>query len=157
RFDLRVALEGLHAELAAEAGLLEAAERRRGPDRAVRVDRQDAGLDSAGDADGAGAVPRPDRAGGAVRRVGRLGHRVGLVVERDDGDDRAEDVFAGDPVVVAGLDDRARKPVPGRLRDVAAETARNAVEVGADRRSVLGADEGSHLRLLVARIADHDL
>ena len=40
----------VHPELAAEAGLLEAAERRRHAHRRVRVDREDAGLDRADDA-----------------------------------------------------------------------------------------------------------
>src|ERR1700688_2115775 len=46
-FDLRVAVERVHAELATEAGLLEAAERRRRPHRAVRVDRDHAGVERA--------------------------------------------------------------------------------------------------------------
>ena len=53
-------------ELAAEPGLLEAAERRRVAHRGVRVDRQVAGLDAAGDAQRAADVAGPDRAGQAV-------------------------------------------------------------------------------------------
>ena len=69
--DLRVAVERLHPELAAEAGLLEAAERRRDAHRAVRVHREHAGLERPRDAQRPRAVARPDRAGEPVRRVVR--------------------------------------------------------------------------------------
>src|SRR5215470_3099325 len=76
--DLRVALERMHAELPAEAGLLEAAEGRRDANRAVRVHGEDAGVDRSCDAQRPGAVAGPDRAREAVRRVVRLPDRVRL-------------------------------------------------------------------------------
>ena len=54
--DLRVAVERVHPELAPEAGLLEAAERRRHAHRGVRVDREHAGLERARDAERPRAV-----------------------------------------------------------------------------------------------------
>src|SRR5207244_2890698 len=60
---LAVAVERLHPELAAEAGLLEPTERCLHADGAVRVDRDDAGLERPRDAERAAAVARPDRAG----------------------------------------------------------------------------------------------
>ena len=77
---------------------------------------------AAGDADRAGAVARPDRAGEAVGRVVGDPDRVGLVVERDHGRDRAEDLLAGDPVVVRRLDERAREPEARAVRDFAPES-----------------------------------
>src|ERR1700690_465513 len=88
--DLRVALQRVHAELAAEARLLEAAERRRDAYRAVRVDREHTGLERARHPQGPRAVARPDRAGKAVRRVVRERDRVCLVPERNQRRDRAE-------------------------------------------------------------------
>src|SRR5438094_6219992 len=48
RFHFAVAGHRLHAELAAEAALLEAAERRRDAHGRVRVDREDTGLEGTG-------------------------------------------------------------------------------------------------------------
>src|SRR6201994_3452924 len=59
---LGVVLERVGAELPPDARLLEAAERGRDPHRAVRVDRDHAGLDRPVDAQRAGAVAGPDRA-----------------------------------------------------------------------------------------------
>src|SRR5581483_2835949 len=81
--DLAVALERVHAELAPEPALLDTAERRRRPHRRVRVDREDAALDGARDAQRAGAVPRPDRARESVVRVVRDPDRFRFVGERD--------------------------------------------------------------------------
>ena len=81
-----------------EPGLLEPAERRPVAHRGVRVHRQVAGLDAARDPQRPADVAGPDRAGQAV--LGVVGHRdrVGLVVERQHRDDRAEDLLAPDPV-----------------------------------------------------------
>ena len=143
-------------ELAAEAGLLEAAERRRDADRAVRVDAEHAGLERARDAQGAGAVRGPDRAGQAVRRVVRDPDRVRLVVERDQRGDRAEDLFAGDPVVVRRLDERARVPVALARGRLAAEE-RLAVDEAGDGLAVLRGDQRAHLGRVVAGVADLDV
>ena len=119
--DLGVAVERVHPELAAEARLLEAAERRRDAHGRVRVDAEDAGLDRARDAERPRAVARPDRAGEPVRRVVREPDRVGLVVERDQRGDRPEDLLARDAVVVRRLDERRREPEALAVRRLAAE------------------------------------
>src|SRR5919199_6729613 len=69
---LGVVVQGVRAELAPDAGLLHPAEGRGDADRGVGVDREDAGLDAAGGAPGAGAVGGPDRAREPVDRVVRL-------------------------------------------------------------------------------------
>src|SRR5260221_4664042 len=119
--DFRIALQRVHAELPAEARLLEAAERRRDAHGRVRVDAQHAALERARHAERASTVARPDRAGETIRRVIRDPDRVSLVLERDDRRDRAEHFFAGDTVVVRGLDERAREPEAGAVWDVSAE------------------------------------
>src|SRR5438552_12989216 len=62
-------IQGVRAELAAEPGLLEPAERRPVAHRGVRVDRQVARLHGPRDAHRAAHVLGPDRAGQPVRRV----------------------------------------------------------------------------------------
>src|SRR5436309_3327458 len=99
--DLRVTVHSMHAELAAEARLLHAAERRDHAHRAVRVEREHAGVDRPRHAERAGSVAGPDRAGEAVHRLVGNAHSVGFVVERDDRRDRAEDLLARDPVLGA--------------------------------------------------------
>src|SRR5213592_1808134 len=85
--DLGIPLERVHPELATEAGLLEAAEGRRVAHRAVRVDRQDAGVDRACDTERPRAALGPDRAREAVRRVVRDADGVVLVGEANHGGD----------------------------------------------------------------------
>src|SRR5919204_4754312 len=87
--DLGVPVERVHPELAAEPGLLEPTERRRRPDGRVRVDREDAGVQRARDAERPAAVLRPDRAREAVRGVVGDPDRVLLVGKRDHGGHRA--------------------------------------------------------------------
>src|SRR5207344_417129 len=69
--DLRVPVHCLHPQLAAEARLLEPAERRLHAYRAVRVDRDDARLERTSDPKRPRAVLRPDRAREPVRGVVR--------------------------------------------------------------------------------------
>src|SRR5207245_9352103 len=127
----------MEAELAAETGLLEAAERRRRAHGAVGVDRQDAGLERPGDAEGAGSVPRPDRAREPVGRVVGDADRVGLVGERDHGGYGAEDLLARNPVLVRRLDEPAGEPEAPAVRGVAAEE-RLAVDERRRRLAGLG-------------------
>src|SRR5262249_3917343 len=63
---LGVGLQSVRAKLAADAGLLEAAEGGRDPHRGVRVDRDHAGVDGSGDPQRPGAVTSPDGARKAV-------------------------------------------------------------------------------------------
>src|SRR5438093_2834240 len=80
-FDLRVPVQRMHPELAAEPGLLEAAERCRRAHRRVRVDRQRARFEGSGNAHCTGSVLRPDRAREPVRRVVGDQDRLFLVGE----------------------------------------------------------------------------
>src|SRR5512133_3747003 len=93
--DLGVGVERVGAELAAEARLLEAAERGRDPHRGVVVDREHAGVDRPRHAQGTGAVAGPDRAREAVDRVVCDPHRLLLAPEGDHAGDRPEDLLAG--------------------------------------------------------------
>src|SRR5712691_12653171 len=95
RLDLEELLQSELAELAAAAGLLEAAERGEGVEAAA-VDVHLAGAEAAGNAFGAGGVARPDAAGQAVHGVVRDADRVVVVLVREDGEHGAEDLLAGD-------------------------------------------------------------
>ena len=101
------------------------------------------------------AVARPDRAREPVRRVVREPHRVLLVLERDDGRHRPEHLLPRDPIVVRGLDERARVPVARSVRRPTREQ-RLAVDEGRHRLAVRGRDERPHLGRIVQRIADAD-
>src|SRR5215218_7013916 len=89
-------------QLAAQARLLEAPERRRVPHRRVAVHRQVARLDPARDAQGPAEVACPDRSRQPVLALVGDPDGVVLVVEGDDGDDRAEDLLAERPVPPVG-------------------------------------------------------
>ena len=93
---LEVELERLEPELAAEAGLLVAAERdaREGGVRHVDPDR--ARLDPAREPVAARGIARPDRRHQPVLDVVRDPDRVLLVLERDHRHDRAEDLLLRD-------------------------------------------------------------
>ena len=102
RLGLQVGAQALGAVLAADAGGLEAAERRGRVDRAPGVDVDRAGAQQRGEPVGVGDVARPDAGGEAVLAgVGALGHLlerlVGLGHEH-----RAEDLLADDRGVVVG-------------------------------------------------------
>ena len=84
------------AELAAEAGLAEAAERHLGADRAVRVDPHRARADRPRGAQRARHVAGPHAGAQPVPRVVGQRDRLVLGVERRDGHDRAEDLVAED-------------------------------------------------------------
>src|SRR3954471_7242605 len=149
----------VRTEFPAQPGRLEAAERRPVPHRGVRVDREVAGVDGARDADRPADVPRPDRAGEAELAVVGDADGVGLVVERDDGDDRPEDLLVQRPILRIGRrQDRRREPVAGAGRRRTAERDRGVVgDVFRDSRPLAGADQRPHLGLLVGRIGDDDL
>ncbi len=146
----------MHAELAAEPALLEAAERRRDPHGAVRVDREHAGVERTGDAERSGSVARPDRAGEAVDRVVGDPHGVRLVLERDQRCDRTEDLLARDPVVGVCLDEGARIPEALAAGHLAAEQ-RLALDEAGHRLAVRRGDQRAHLGRIVLGIPDPDV
>src|SRR5919107_5031751 len=114
---LRVVVEGVRAELASDAGLLEAAEGGGDPHGGIGVDGDHAGLHAPRHAQGAGAVLGPDRTREAVLGVVGLPDGVFFVLERYDGDDGAEDLLPGRLIVVRDRgEDGRRIPEPGAFR-----------------------------------------
>src|SRR5690606_34067577 len=111
---LQVGAEALHVALASQAGLLVAAEGLHHT-HVPAVDRHLSGPDAPGDPLGLGGVPGVHRARQPVVRV--VGQRHGLldVVERDDADDRTEDLLLGDAHVVAHVGEHGRLDEPSAL------------------------------------------
>src|SRR5579863_3020266 len=108
RFDLRVKIDRVFAELAAEAGLLVAAEGRNRIELVEAVDPDRAGLERARHLVRAGDVARPDRGGEPVVRVVALKNRVVLILERDRRGDRPEDLLARDPHFIVDTGEQRR-------------------------------------------------
>src|SRR5918994_5587241 len=151
-----VEVEGVRAELASDAGLLEATEGCGDPYGRVGVDGDHTRLHATGYAQGAGAVLGPDRTREAVLCVVGLPYGVFFVLERYDGDDGTEDLFSGHLIVVRdrGENDR-RIPEPGAFRCLAPDRhGRVLGDVCGDLLAVVGGDQRSHLRLLVEGVPD---
>src|SRR5919106_1872644 len=108
-------VERLPPALAAGAAVAHATPRRCGIQPVMIVDPHDAVLQPAGHPVGAGDVAGPYRRAEPVRRV--VGQRDGLVlvVERDDDQNRAEDLLAGDPHVVGDADEHRGLDEPTAL------------------------------------------
>lgn len=89
--------------LAADAGFFVAAKRRAFRNLVVCIDPHTAGLDAAGDADGAVDVPGPDGAAQAVGVV--VGHAddLVLILEFDDTGHGPEDLFLGHAHIVGDV------------------------------------------------------
>src|SRR3989454_8110545 len=151
--ELRVPVERVHAELPAEAGLLEPAERRRNPDGRIRIDGEDAGLERPSHPQGARPVLCPDRSRKPVRRVVRNPDGIGLVLESDHGGDRAEHLLARDAILVRRLNDRTREPEAAALGCVST-VDNSTVEVGRHPLALLGGDQRPHLGGVVLWVAD---
>src|SRR5580698_577059 len=81
--DVAEGVEGVGAELAADAGLLGAAEGRPIAHGRVRVHREGPGLDGPGHPEGPAHVAGPERAGESVGRVVGQADRILLVLEGD--------------------------------------------------------------------------
>src|SRR6266704_100862 len=144
----------VRAELAAESGRLESAERRPVAHRRVRVHREVAGLDGAADPDRLADVTRPDRSGQPERAVVGDADHVGLVVERDDRHDRTEDLFVQDAIRgVVRREYGRREPVAGACWGAAPERDIGA-DVTGDTFAVPRADQRAHLGLVVGRVGD---
>src|SRR5205814_394430 len=97
---LRVEVDRVAAELAPVAALLVAAEGRARIEHIVAVDPHRARADGARHPVRLAHVARPHPGGEAVGGVVALQHGVVLVLERDDGDHRAEDLLPRDLHVV---------------------------------------------------------
>src|SRR6266513_3634134 len=94
-------VQSVRPQLAAQPGLLEAAERGPVADGGMGVDRQVAGLDRARHPQRAAQVLRPDRPGQSVGGVIGDLHRVRLVLERDYRNHRPENLLGVGGVVRA--------------------------------------------------------
>src|SRR5258707_10243052 len=150
---LRVAVHRMHAQLAAEARLLHAAEGGGHAHRAVGVHREHARVDRPGDSHRARAVAGPDRTRQPELGVVCDAHSVGLVLEWDHGGDGTEHLFLGDAVIGPRLDDRARVPVARAGRHRAPEE-RLAVDERGHLVAVTGRDERTHLGVRRLGVAD---
>ena len=181
---LEVGQQTLGAELPAEAGLLEPAERHQRERRVAAVDGDAAGAHPAGDREAARVVAGPHAARQAVAGVVGDADRVVLAVERDERQHGAEDLLAGDPhaVVHVGQDRRWHVPAarevggPGAAGDDAGALVDGRGDVALDpgplalgderarrrssgrtgrRRGCLGGGAGRLDRLVVA-VAGHE-
>src|SRR5690349_19072665 len=122
RLQLGVVVHTLGAELPADAGALEATERRVEV-HVVLVHRVGAGADAAGDVHALVDVVGPHRPGEAVLAVVGDPHGVGGVLERDDGEHRAEDLLPGDAHVVVRVGEDRRLHVPAAVEAVGTAAA----------------------------------
>ena len=77
----------------------------------LAVDEAHAGFDLRGDAVRAAEVFGPHITGQAVLNIVGDAHRVGLVVERNEAGDRAEDFFLRNPHVVAHIGEDGRRDI----------------------------------------------
>src|SRR5918995_6713185 len=151
-----VVVEGVRAEFAPYAGLLETAEGGADPDGGVGVYGDHTCLHATGDPQRSGAVLGPDRAREAVLGVVGLTNSIIFVLEGDHRYHRAEDLLPGRLVVVR---DRGENygwvPEPGAFRRLAPDRhGRVFGDVGGDLLAVVGGDQGPHLRRLVERVPD---
>ncbi len=124
---VEVRRKAVQATLAAEAGLLIAAERARRIEAVVGVRPHHPGLQPLGHPEDPRALLRPDARGEPVRRVVRLLDRLFGGAEGEHAEDRPEDLLLRDPVALRDVrEDRRREPVAllgqpaGRLVDVRA-------------------------------------
>src|SRR5436190_993224 len=164
RLQLREAVERGEALVAAEPRLLESAERDRDVGGVERVYPDGAGPDRSGQAVGLLHVTGPDPGRQPVRRVVRDPDGLGLVLELDHGEDRAEDLLTGDPPAVGdAVEDRRRDVEAAGLlahplaagRDAGALLAaeRHVVE---DLRQLALVDDGAEPRLRVEWLAGRE-
>src|SRR5215211_5293905 len=153
---LRVVVEGVRAEFTSDTGLLEAAEGGGDPYGGVGVDGDHTRLHAAGHTQGACAVLGPDRTREAVLCFVSLPYGVFFVLERDNSDYGAEDLFSGRPIVVRDRgENNGWVPEPGAFRRLASDRhGRVFGDVGGDFLAVVGGDQRSHLCRLVERVPD---
>src|ERR1700726_3314968 len=161
---LAVMIEGGKAQLAPDATSLDAAERHLQVDAPTRVDRDHPRLDGTRHAQGPREVPRPEGAGEAIRRAVGQPDGLLLAVERQDGDDRTEDLLLGErhggghvaedrgTIEAAAIEGLAPQRLP-------AGTERRSLfhalpDVGVHPLAVLARDERADLGRIQKRVAD---
>src|SRR3954453_1927740 len=110
--EVDVRLQPVASALAAEAGFLVAAERRRRVEPVEGVRPDDARAQTLGHPENARALLRPDSGAQAVRRVVRLLDRLLGSAERQHRENRAEDLFLRDAIALRDVrEHRRHEPV----------------------------------------------
>src|SRR5688500_6430991 len=164
RLELRVAVEGGHPLVATESRLLEAAERHGDVGGVEGVHPDDTRTDRAGQAVRSVEIPCPDPRGQAVGRVVGDGEGVGLVLELGHGQDRAEDLLAGDaPAIVDPVEDRRLDVEPPAVLAHALTAGHDPgalltpeLDVTEDLRQLPVVDDGAEPRGGIERLAWSD-
>src|SRR5437588_6364272 len=161
--DFRVELKGVHSELAPDAAALVPTKGRFLVDALAAVDTQHACPDAPCHPQGPADVARPDRARQAVWAVVDHRQQLRLVSERNDAQDRAEDLFLGDSHRVGCRREhgwlQVAPPAQACARRLSPGEQGSALlladlDVPQDTLSVLHRDQGAHLRGSLQRIAD---
>src|SRR5207244_1390370 len=155
--------ERLESQLAAKAGLLVAAEGDAGECGVWHVDPDRAGLDATRHAMATRRIARPHRGHQAIPDVVRNPDRILLVLERDHGDDRTEDLLLRHRHRVLDTREHGRRieraaPVADRttgndLGALAAALLDESVHLVAMPRG----DKRANLRVGIERVADLQL
>ena len=157
----RVVEERLDRHVLAEARSLHAAVRRLGCDRQVVVHPRDADVERLAHAEGAGDIRGPDRRRQAVGAVVRERDALGLAVERQNHEHRAEHLALHDLRRLGRTHEQGRRVVRARSIDrVSAHERLSALGDGTgheplDTRAVRLRDERPDVGLGVHRIAGH--
>src|SRR4029077_13518595 len=146
-----VRLKPVSSAFAAEAGFLVAAERRRRVEPVERVRPHDARAQTLGHPEDARALLRPDPGAQSVRRVVRLLDRFLGRAERQNRENRAEDLFLRDAIALRDVrEHRRHEPVA-----LLGQAARRLVDL---RSFVLtGFDELADLVELLLRVDRADV
>src|SRR5918996_688235 len=158
--ELQVGPEAVEAALAAEAGLLVAAERGGGVEAGVRVRPDHARAQALRHREDARALLRPDAGREAVGRVVRLLDRLVGRAEGEHGEDGPEDLLLRDPVALCHVREHRRHEPPtllgepaGRLVDLRALLLPGRHELPDLFQLLLRVDRPD-VRVLVERVAD---
>ncbi|ENN86115.1 hypothetical protein RHSP_32539 [Rhizobium freirei PRF 81] len=159
----RIMLQCRQRILAAEAGLLGAAEGNLHRGEIVGVDPERAGFELVDDAVGTGEVGSEDAAGKAEFGGIGAGDHLGLVIEIENTHDWPEDFFAGDRHIVGDIGKHGRLNVIAFARDIVRDAAagqqRRALglalfDIGEHLFALSPGDHRADLRCLVHRVAD---
>src|SRR5690242_6813278 len=125
--EAQIRLEAVASTLAAETGLLVAAERRRRVEAVERVRPHHPGAQPLGHPEDARALLGPDARAEAVRSVVRLLDRLLWRPEGQDREHRAEDLLLRDPVALGHVREHGRDEPVALL----GQPARRLVDLGA--------------------------
>src|SRR5690606_16832339 len=160
RLHLGVQLECVAAQLAPEAGLLVAAERRRSIERMIGVDPDRARLQGAREAVCTLHVRGPDTRGKPVHRAVRDRDRLVVVGEGDRGQHGSEDLLLRDRLLLRHTpeDRRLHPPAILVLQPLSAGYQLRALcapllDVADDALELFLGDDGAHATLRVQRLA----